>query len=114
MEDEPELMEENEICKKRRVSAALSPSRSGSTLTSGDLGDISSSSLSAKTGSGPSSLERAASSLELSHPAVLPSTHSLGDVGKRLELVFLIVIIVMMMIALKGAILDFHNLLTGR
>jgi hypothetical protein len=68
------VIEENELSKKRRLSIPLSPSRSNSTLTSGDLGDISSSSLSARGLSGPSSsLERAVSSLEFSQPAVLPS-----------------------------------------
>lgn len=54
---DPVMMEENEISKKRKIYMPLSPSRSGSTLTSGDLGDISSSSLSNKTSSGPASLD---------------------------------------------------------
>lgn len=56
-------MEENTLSKKRRITNPHSPSRSGGTLTSGDLADISSSSLSNRVG--PSSLESNLSSLEL-------------------------------------------------
>ncbi|XP_076464966.1 uncharacterized protein LOC143296874 isoform X2 [Babylonia areolata] len=63
-EGKPELMEEINHTYKRRVSSSLSPSRSGSTLESGDLADISSSSLSNKASSGhSSSLERGGSGL---------------------------------------------------
>ncbi|KAK7491712.1 hypothetical protein BaRGS_00016968 [Batillaria attramentaria] len=76
---EPVMLEENEITKKRKIYAPLSPSRSGSTLTSGDLGDISSSSLSLKTSSGPSSLEVDRPSLSVpSAPEQSASLESFG------------------------------------
>ncbi|KAK7116811.1 TP53-binding protein 1-like isoform X3 [Littorina saxatilis] len=92
-----EVIEETVLSKKKRLSVPLSPSRSGSTVTSGDLADISSSSLSNKASSGPgSSLERATSSLELSHPAPLLTAptalvreHSLGSAGVSPALSFL-------------------------
>ncbi|XP_025078431.1 TP53-binding protein 1-like [Pomacea canaliculata] len=61
--EDPVIMEENTLSKKRRITNPHSPSRSGGTLTSGDLADISSSSLSNRVG--PSSLESNLSSLEL-------------------------------------------------
>ena len=83
-ESDHEVIEETNVIKKRRLSIPPSPSRSASTLTSGDLADISSSSLSNKASSGPSSLERATSSLELSHPAVLPSAITSRGSGEHL------------------------------
>ncbi|KAL8618665.1 hypothetical protein ACOMHN_048841 [Nucella lapillus] len=76
-EKEPVLVEERSHTSKRRVSC-VSPQGSGSTLESGDLADISSSSLSNKASLGHSSLERGISSLghsslELPPPAPLSS-----------------------------------------
>lgn len=52
----------------------MSPSNTGSTLTSGELADISSSSLSQKISSGHASLEH----MSLSPELPLPVSHSLG------------------------------------